>query len=454
MHESQLVANDAAYYYLARSGRVTDWPMWWAFENETGAPPTAADIVAHFGERAELLAPLRRRIREVPGGFGHPYWVADDSPIAAHIVTHDAAQLDWAQCLDEMGRVLEQPLDARVSAWQLHVFPNVVGIATPSGAGTVVLMHISHALMAGPAMTSLSEALFASAPLRIDGLGPAATRPRLALTAVGGALRWPLQVLGFNLRFRGEMRRIAREGDDGGPSTPPVGPTVLNRRIGAGRAVRTIPLDLQDVRVPGITVTALGLTAISRAVQRYLEKRDGTCPDDLAALVTIAVPDAKVMGVNRVGADAVALAAGEPDLADRARTVEATLRERRRSPSSRRELGRLALVDRLPSRVYRARFGTLPPADPNAPALAHTILTSIRCEPTAEWSLLGKPFRFAGMLPPVYPDIGLAHSFVGVGDSFTVSVACDPEIVPDLDAYRDILLESLRDVAAALGESE
>ncbi|WP_433202483.1 wax ester/triacylglycerol synthase domain-containing protein [Nocardia sp. CA-107356] len=454
MHESQLVANDAAYYYLARSGRVTDWPMWWVFDNETGAPPTAADIVGHFGERAELLAPLRRRIREVPGGLGHPYWVVDDSPIDAHIVTHAAAQLDWAQCLDEMGRILAQPLDARVSAWQLHVFANVTGIATLNGAGTVVLMHVGHALMAGPAMTSLSEALFASAPLRIEGLAPAARRPRLARTAVGGVLRWPLQVLGFNFRVRGEMRRIAREGDDGGPNTPPVSPTVLNRRIGSGRAVRTIPLDLRDVRAPGITVTAVGLAVISRAMQRYLEKRDGTCPDDLAALVTIAVPDAAVMGVNRVGADAVALAAGEPDLADRARAVETTLRMRRHSPSSRRELNRLALVDLLPSRIYRARFGTLPPADPDAPAHGHTILTSIKCEPTAEWSLLGKPFRFAGMLPPVYPDIALAHSFVGVGDRFTVSVACDPEIVPDLDVYCDILLESCREVAAALNGAQ
>ncbi|MFX0576616.1 wax ester/triacylglycerol synthase domain-containing protein [Nocardia nepalensis] len=454
MHESQLVANDAAYYYLARSGRATDWPMWWVFDSATDAPPTTADIARHFDERAELLRPLRRLISEVPGGLGHPFWVVDDSPIAEHVVTHTAAQLDWAQCLDEMGRILAQPLDARVSAWQLHVFANVAGIATLRGAGTVVLMHVSHALMAGPSMTSLSEALFASAPLRIDGLGPAAKRPRLGLAAVGGALRWPLRVLGFNIRVRGEMRRIAREGDDGGPSTPPLTPTVLNRRIGPARAMRTIPLELRDVRVPGITVTAVGLAAISRAMQRYLEKRDGTCPDDLAALVTIAVPEAVVMGVNRVGADAVALSAGEPDLADRARAVDATLRERRSSPSSRRELNRLALIDGLPSRIYRARFGTLPPADPDGPAHGHTILTSIRCEPTAEWSLLGKAFRFAGMLPPVYPDIGLAHSFVGVGDSFTVSVACDPEIVADLDAYSEILLESCREVAAALSEAQ
>ncbi|WP_329412051.1 WS/DGAT domain-containing protein [Nocardia vinacea] len=453
MYEAQLVANDAAYYYLARSGRGTDWPMWWVFDNGD-TPLTAADIADHFGARAELLEPLRRRIQEVPGGLGHPLWVVDDSPIDAHIVTHAAAQLDWAQCQDEMGRVLEQPLDARVSAWQLHVFSNVTGIATPSGVGTVVLMQVSHALMAGPAMTSLSEALFAAVPLRIEGQGPVTRRPRPVLAAVLGALRWPLQALRFNVRVRGEMRRIARENDDSGPNVPPVTSTRLNRRIGPGRAMRTIPLELRDVRAPGITVTAVGLTAISHAMQRYLEKRDGTCPADLAVLVTVAVPDAPVMGVNNVGADAVALAAAEPDLAARARAVDATLRARRHSPSGRRELNRLALIDLLPSRTYRARFGTLAPADPDAPAHAHTILTSIRCEPAAEWSLSGKAFRFAGMLPPVYPEIGLAHSFVGAGDSFTVSVACDPAIVPDLDDYCDLLRESCHEVAAALGEPQ
>ncbi|WP_063044581.1 wax ester/triacylglycerol synthase domain-containing protein [Nocardia pseudovaccinii] len=452
MYEAQMVANDAAYYYLACSGRVTDWPMWWVFDNGD-TPLTAADIADHFGARADLLEPLRRRIQEVPGGLGHPFWVADDSPIDAHIVTHAAAQLDWAQCQDEIGRILAQPLDARVSAWQLHVFPNVSGIATPSGVGAVVLIHVSHALMAGPAMTPLSEALFASVPLRIEGQGPATQRPRPALAAMVGALRWPLQALRFNVRVRREMRRIARENDDSGPNTPPVTATVLNRRIGPGRAMRSIPLELRDVRAPGITVTALGLTAISRTMQRYLEKRDGSCPDDLAVLVTVAVPDAPVMGVNYVGAAAVELAAAEPDLAARARAVDATLRVRRDSPSGRRELNRLGLIDLLPSRTYRTRFGTLAPADPDAPAYAHTILTSIRCEPTVEWSLAGKPFRFAGMLPPVYPEIGLAHSFVGAGDTFTVSVVCDPEIVPDLNDYCDLLRESCHEVAAALAES-
>src|SRR5690606_9403428 len=145
------------------------------------------------------------------------------------------------------------------------------------------------------------------------------------------------------------------DGDDGGPSTPPRSRTGFNRRVGPERAMRTFPLRLQDVRIPGVTVTAVGLTAISRAMQRYLDERGETCPDDLAAYVTIAVPEATVMGVNRVGADVVDLSPALPDLAGRTEAVDATLRVRRRSASSRRELNRLELVDRLPSRVYRAR---------------------------------------------------------------------------------------------------
>ncbi|WP_039800781.1 wax ester/triacylglycerol synthase domain-containing protein [Nocardia araoensis] len=450
MRTAQLVANDASYYYFARSGRVTDWPMWWVFDNADGSPPSAADFARYIGERAHLLEPLRRRIHEVPGGLGHPFWGVDDSPIENHLETH-VAGLDWAGCLDRIGRILEQPLDARDSAWRLHLFPGVTGIPGLDGAGTVVLMHVSHALMAGPAMTSLSEALFAAAPtpVRIEGIGPAARRLRVRLgaAAVSGVLKWPFQVLRFNIGVWIENRRIVREGDDGGPTTSPRSRTVLNQRIGRRRAVRTISMELPAVRVPGVTVTAAGLAAISRAMQRHLEKQDAGCPDDLAAYVTIAVPDAPVMGVNHVGADVVDLFPEEVDLAGRARAVDATLRVRRRSASSRRELTRLALVDRLPSRIYRAVYGTLPSAEGGVPVPAHTILTSIRCEPDAEWSLLGAPFRFAGMLPPVFPDIASAHSFVGVGDSFTVSVACDPEIFPDLDGYCDLLAESLREIA-------
>jgi hypothetical protein len=456
MHESQLVANDAFYYYMARSGRGTDWTMWWVFDSGTGAPPAAEDIIRSIGERSELLEPLRRRIHDVPGCLGHPFWGIDDDPIDSHIVTHPAEDLDWGRCLDRMGSILARPLDARISAWRIHVFPNVSGIPALTGAGTVVMMHGSHALMAGPAMTSLSEALFGSvpAPVRIEGLGPAAKRLPLVRTAIAGALRAPFQVLRFNAAVRAENRRIVRENDDSGPSSTPRGRTLLNQRIGAGRALRTIPVPMRLVRVPGITVTAVGLTAISHALQRYLDKRGEVCPDDLATYVTIAVPDAAVMGANRVGADVVDLHPGELDLAGRARAIDATLRLRRGSASSRRELNRLALVDLLPSRTYRARFGTLPPADPAAPPYAHTILTSMRCEPAAEWSMLGRPLRFMGGLPPMHPDIGLSHAFMGTRDSFTVSAAGDPVIVPDLDDYCDILLESFHDVAAAVGAGD
>ncbi|MEV6277044.1 wax ester/triacylglycerol synthase domain-containing protein [Nocardia sp. NPDC051832] len=450
MADTQLAANDASYYYLARSGRNTDWPMWWVFEHG-GTPPTAAELTRHFADRAESLEPLRRRIHEVPGGLGHPYWAADDSPIESHL-TIEAAELDWAGCLARLGEVLSQPLDARVSAWQLHVFPAVTGIDTVTGTGTVVVLHVSHALLAGPAMTAVGDTLFAteSRALRIAGQGPAARRPSAGVTALAGALSWPARMLRFTLGVRAETRRLAADGDADASNITPRTATALNRRIGSGRSVRTIPLPLAQVRTPGSTVTAVGLTAISRALERYLDKRSGSCPDDLAALVTVALPEHPVLGVNHIGAAGVDLCPAETDLAARARAVEASLRAHRDAPSSRRELNRLALIEGLPSRVFRARFGTLPPADPAGPAFGHTILTSIRCTPDGAWSLLGNTFRFAGMLPPVFPDIGLAHSFVGAGESFAVSVVGDPAIIDDLDEYADLLRAAVAEVTDAL----
>jgi len=451
MHAAQLVANDAVYYYLARSGRNTDWPMWWVFESTDGPAPASAEIIAHFTGRAEVFAPLRRRIHDAPGGFAHPFWGVDDSPVADHLVAHPAG-LTWTACQDAMAGILTEQLDARVCSWRLHIFPDVSGVETLTGAGTVVMMHTSHALMAGPAMTSLSEALFAASPepVRIDGQPVAAQRVRVWPAALAGAALTPWRLARFAYAVGREDRNIARDGGEGWLTQRPRTKTTLNRRIGPGRAMRTVPLGISAVRAPGITVTAVGLTAISLALQRYYEKHGEPCPEDLAAYVTIAAPEATVMGVNRVGADVIDLHPGESGLAGRARAVDATLRARRGSATSPRELLRLDLVDGLPSRAYRARFGTLPPANPDAPDPAHTILTSIRCEPSAELSLPGSRFRFAGMLPPIYPDIGLAHSFVGAGEAFAVSVACDPVIVPDLETYCELLIGAFRELAAAL----
>jgi hypothetical protein len=251
------------------------------------------------------------------------------------------------------------------------------------------------------------------------------------------------------LDVRRTTRQLAGEGRQLPQDLPARTRTGLNRRVGAGRAMRTVPLRLDSVRQPGITVTSVGLTAISLALQRYFALHDESCPDDLAAFVTIAVPDAEVMGVNRVGADVIDLYPGESGLAERGRAVDATLRERRGSASSIGELTRLRLVQGLPSRIYRRDFGTLPPADPPTPVTAHTVLTSIRCEQAGELSLLGSAFRFAGMLPPVYPDLALAHSFVGAGDAFAVSVVCDPAIVTDLEAYCELLLAAFTELAGS-----
>ncbi|MEU8897408.1 wax ester/triacylglycerol synthase domain-containing protein [Nocardia sp. NPDC048505] len=454
MADTQLAANDASYYYLARSGRNTDWPMWWVFDAADGAAPTAAEITRHFTERAELLAPLRRRIHEVPAGLGHPYWAVDDSPIESHL-SIETEPLEWARCLERIGAILSEPLDARVRAWQAHVFTAVSGIESLPGTGVLVLVQVSHALLAGPAMTALADTLFAADPvaLMIQGQGPAADRPRTGVPAVAGALSWPARMLRFTQGVRAENRRLARDGDADDANITPRTKTVLNARIGAGRAVRTIPLPLAAVRRPGSTVTAVGLTAISRALERYLDKRSGECPADLTALVTVALPPSPVLGVNHIGAAGVDLFPAEPDLAARARAVEDSLRAHRDAPSSRRELNRLGLIELLPSRVFRARFGTLPPADPAAPAFGHTILTSIRCEPAGAWSLLGGAFRFAGMLPPVFPEIGLAHSFVGAGDSFTLSVVADPALVAEVDEYADLLRAAVHEVADALTAS-
>ncbi|MFF3569054.1 wax ester/triacylglycerol synthase domain-containing protein [Nocardia jiangxiensis] len=449
MRESQLMANDAAFFYLARSGRMTDWPMWWVFDSGDGPAPTGEQVTEYFGARAAALEPLRRRIVEAPGGLTHPFWAIDDSSIESHVVTHPDG-LDWAACQDRMAKVLTEPLDARVCAWRLHVFPGVRGIGTLSGAGTVVMMHTSHALLAGPAMTSLGEALFAAdpAPVRIEGQPSAARHPRLWPAVVADAIRIPWRTVRFLAGARALSRRTVPEGEADWSVISARTRTVLNQRIGPDRALRTVPLDLASVRTPGVTVTAIGLTAISLALQRYFDEHTLPCPEDLSAFVTIAIPGEQVLGVNRIGADVVDLHPGETDIAARARAVDETLRARRGSASSPRELARLQLIDGLPSRTYRTKFGTLPPADPPPLPPAHTILTSIRCDSDTALSLLDSRFRFAGMLPPVYPDIALAHSFVGAGDVFAVSVACDPAIVTDPDVYCDLLRKAFAELAA------
>ncbi len=427
--------------------------MFWVFDAADGAPPSRGEIADQFCARTQLFEQMNRRIADVPGNVDYPYWITDGSEVLDHIeFQDDGKELTWPNCTRRIGTLLGIPLDARIKAWRVTVFPSVRDIPTLAGVGTVVVLKVSHALMVGSAMSSVSSAMFGAQaePVVVEGLGPTATPFNPIAATAHGIARIPVQIQ----RFVAENRRqttAPRRGDDLASHIHPTRtPTLFNRHPGDERAMRTFRLDLREWRRPGMTVTAAGLTAIAEAMQQYLESVGEACPEELTCSASVAVSGAEAMGVNRIAVAVVALNPRIESLADRARAVQASLEASKKFAESPANLNREPVASTIPYAYYRAMSALERRRAAPQPLLANSILTSIKCAESVELSLCGRPLAMNGMVPALGRNIALAHSMVGVGDILTVSVLCSPSVVEEADRYAELLEQAFTNVGAAL----
>lgn len=453
MHESQLSFHDAANYYVARTGWITDWMMFWVFDSAGGTQPSREEIADQFLARTDLFDQMNRRIADVPGCADYPYWITGDSGVLDHIEFQgDDTELTWADCTDRIDSLLGIPLDARIKAWRVTVFPSVHDVPTLTGVGTVVVLQVSHALMVGSAMSSVSRAMFGAQaePVVVEGLGPPATPFDPIVATARGIARIPGQILRLVAKTRRQRAALRRGDTPASHIDPPRTPTLFNRHPGDARAMRTFRLDLREWRKPGTTVTAAGMTAIAEAMQQYLESVGEACPPELTCSASVAVSGAEAMGVNRVAVAVVSLSPDIESLADRARAVQASLEVGTQFAASPANLDNVPAASGIPYAYYRAVAALEKYRAAPQPLLANSILTSIKCEESLELALCGRPLAMVGMVPALGRNIALAHSMVGIGDILTVSVLCSPSVVEDVDRYAELLEQAFTDVGAAL----
>lgn len=450
---SQARPVDAAYVLEADRGHHLDTLFFWVFDSGSGTPPTPAEITEHFRRRAPFYAPMSRRFVGVPGHLDHAYWVADDQPVEQRVVHDQRTGLDWPALIDALEQLAATSLDVRATAWRIDVFHGVRNIPGTTAPGTVVVFRGNHALITGPILDPLSEALFGDGiePVHFPGLGPVVPRVNRVLAAARGIARAPRATVHYLRTMRAALRDAERALAGAAPgSAPPASltATTLNRDPGDRRTLLVLRLGRAGQLPKGFTVTALALTAVSVALERYLTSVAGQCPPDLTAFVTIALgAEAEALGINSIDWTDVALHPGIDSIRGRAAAVLASLVERREASS----LRHLTDTNAIPSfllpaelaanrRRLRARTG---------PRM-HTMLTSIRIGNDGPWALAGRPMLFGTLCPPLTPEATVTHGLIGLGDDLTLTVLTSPEIMPDPQRYAALLEAAFEEVAAAL----
>ncbi|WP_342660994.1 hypothetical protein Rruber_01820 [Rhodococcus ruber] len=450
---ARLTWADAANYYESKPGRPTDWSAFVVFDEQDGTVRGPGDALAHLRSRTHLLTALDRRIVEAPGRLDYPYWVRAQLPPEQRIEYREWAGGSFTDCIDAIADLCADPLDVRRRAWCLHVFAGVSDPDDPTATVTVVVLQVSHAVMVGSALGAFLGTLFGAdgQPLRVPGLAPAATRPHHAAAAVSGVARFARWYLGLGAVL---VRRAASARSADTPAVPsPAARPMLARAPGRDRAIRIVRPDLGSLVGRTYTVTAMGLAAVSLALQRYLGEHCAPVVDVHVA-VPVAVGAAGVaLGVNRLTAAIVPLCTEVADPRDRVAAVADALAHERRIATSPEVLDRLAGAGAVPYPVYRRvtdRHDRAASAG-GAPGPAQTAVTSVDCGGEADWTYGGAAFRFVAGIQSLRPGMGLVHSFSRAGDSFAVTVMSSPLLMPDLDRYATLLEEGFAEVIEATG---
>jgi len=446
---SQVRPIDATYVLEADRGHHLDTLLFWVFDSGTGTPPTAAEITEHFRRRAGFWAPMNRRFVGVPGHLDHAYWVADDRPVEDRVVHDRRTGLDWQALIRVLEQLAATPLDVRATAWRIDVFHDVRNVPGTTTPGTVVVLRGNHSLITGPILNPLSEALFGdrTEPVHFPGLDPVVPRVNRALAAARGITRAPRATVHY-LRTMGAALRDARTAAQGSAPPASLTRTVLNSEPGDRRTLLVLRLGRAGSLPTGFTVTALALTAMSVALERYLTDVAGQCPPDLTAFVTIAFADeVQAVGINSIDWADVALRPDIDSIRERAAAVLASLVERREAASVRR----LTDTNAIPSFLLPVELAAhRRRVDARLGPRMHTMLTSIRIGGDGPWALAGRPMLFGTLCPPLTSEATVTHGLIGLGDDLTLTVLTSPEIIRVPQRYAAHLETAFEEVATAL----
>lgn len=344
----------------------------------------------------------------------------------------------------------------------------VPDIGTPSGAAR---HRAGRAAATGREIvrTAAAAAIRFGAAVETIRVGAAVEAVRLGAAVAGIPVRMARTVVGGIGAFRAQ-RELAEATAAG--ELPEAGggfaASVLNGpgEVG-GHAVRMIVCPVAWLRAPGFSVTVLALTAVSIALERYLDQR-GEPVDRLGAQVPMALPapdqvvsrDAgRLRGAAALVRDRVAGAAprnnyrslgvelfsGEPDPRRRAELIAADLAARRTRASHPLLAAQDRVTAALPAPILRRDVDRYPIDIVPESIAGHTVVSSVHRGP-ADLTFGAAPVLFTAGFPALGSVMHLTHGVHGLGDTVTISLHADPETMPDLDLYTDVLRSALAEV--------
>ncbi len=491
----QLTGLDASFLYMetgAQFGHVSSVSVYEKPADDPDYEPLAA-WRDQIERRLYLLEPLRRRLKFVPFGLDHPYWVEDpDFDLDFHVrQTAVAPPGDDHQLADVTARIVGRPLDRDRPLWESYVIEGLAGdrfailtkvhhstVDGASGAELLTMMldrdPSGDDLPDGPAieapgrlpsdleMVGRATANLARKPGRavllgvrtVREVGKATRNPALIAAAnqVRSGLRGPL----------GTVLNLGRKREEGGaavgplPSRAPATP--FNAVISPHRrlALRSMPLaDVKAVKTAlGATVNDVVMAMCAGGLRTWLAAHDALPDEPLVAMVPVSIRTGEELErwTNRVSAIFASIPTDEPDPLKRVEKMHNSMVEAKQ------------LFDAVPAEQL-ADFAAFPPPAVFAQAMRTATRLTGRYRTPVNLVISNVPgpreslYSAGAELQHYYPvstivdGQGLNVTVQSYRDTLDIGLVACRELVPDVWDLAEYIVEDLAAIAAAAGVS-
>lgn len=490
----QLSGLDASFLYLetpSQFGHVSSLSIFERPADDPDYEPFSA-WRDQLERRLDLLEPLRRRLRNVPLGLDHPFWIDDpDFDLDFH-VRHTAVPPPGndSQIAELVASLVAIPLDRSHPLWESYVVEGLpdqrfailtkvhhATIDGASGAELLTMMLDDHPTgddlpvpedewRPAPVPTD-AEVLARAVPSLLRKPGRAIVLSARTVRELGRATRNPVMVAAANQvrgSLRGPLGALLNLGRQRDPEAQIVGPlpslapppTPFNATITAHRrfAFRSASLDTVKAvkNAFGATVNDVVMAVCAGGLRTWLEAR-GDLPDrPLTAMVPVSVRTGEETDrwTNRVSAIFASLPTDEPDPLARVKRVHEAM------------AGAKGLFDAVPAEAL-TDFAQFPPPAVFARAMRTATRLTGRLRSPVNLVISNVP----GPRQPLYAaGAQLLHYYPvstivdGQGLNITVQsyldmldfglVACR-ELVPDLWDLLDAIIDDLEGMAKLAG---
>ncbi|MEM8943363.1 MAG: wax ester/triacylglycerol synthase family O-acyltransferase [Pseudomonadota bacterium] len=465
----QLTGLDASFLYLETPNSPMHISGLAIYTQETvpGGVVRFKEIIAATAARVQRVASLTRKLKAVPFGLDHPYWIEDGNFDPEFHIRHVAlpAPADWRQLCIMVSRIHARPLDRARPLWEMYVIEGLDNLEGYPPGCFALFTKMHHAAVDGASGMEINAAIHDLEPDVPQDIR--FTQPEgepdpgilsLIMRAQRNNLRQPLRfvsvarntVPGFAKTFM-QLRRGSLKGVGRVPKTR------FNKVVSPYRVFSAVSLPLDEIKaiknsVEGATVNDVALTIVGGAMRAYLSAHDELPKQSTVAMAPINVRDSseKGTGGNIVSAMAVKLRSDIADAKERLIAVSAGSDNAKKLANA---IGAKAMTDYtqfIPSTLtaqaarVASRFGLANQMRP----LYNCVVTNV---PGPQVPLYNNGARMVSYFGtgPAADGLGLFHVISSYCGQFSISATCCREMMPDPEFYQQCLQESFSQLKTA-----